>query len=159
MTTLHTSIFRTETRYFSGLYLVQRATLAEGNMMETLKKMSLKVKMLVLGAVALILGFVALRKLSIPPPEPDGTRETEIKLDAQKKEDELVKKVEEEAAARKTEADKAAKKAEKEAEKAAETKKVKLTREAKEKPNKFSKKVEKELGLKDKTKRPYKKRK
>ena len=127
--------------------------------METLKKMSLKVKMLILGAIALILGFVALRRLTIPPPVPDTAKETEIKLDAQKKTDELLKQAATEATKKKQEAEQTAKKATKEAEKAASDKKEKLTKEAKTKPNKFSKKVEKELGLKDKTKRPYKKRK
>ena len=133
--------------------------MAEGYIMETLKKMSLKVKMLFLGAIALVLGFVALRRITIPPPVPDTLKETEIKLGAEKKTEELVKQAEAEAAIQKQEAEQAAEKAKKEAEKTASDKKEKLTKEAKAKPGKFSKKVEKELGLKDKTKRPYKKRK
>jgi len=127
--------------------------------METLKKMSLKAKMLILGAVALVLGIFTFRRLTLPHIPVDTSKETEIKQQGNKQVDELVKQAEAEAAQKKQEAEQVAKKATKKAEKEASAKKEKLAKEAAEKPDKFSKKVEKELGLKDKTKRPYKKRK
>ena len=116
--------------------------------------------MLVLGAIALLTGIFIVRRCqcSIPPPT-DGTKETQIRQESIKQTEEFVKAVEAEASVRKQKARQEADEAEEAAEQQAKIEKKKLTKEAKEKPNQFSKKIEKELGLKKKTKREYKKRK
>ena len=128
--------------------------------MEFLKRVSFKVKMLAVGLAALLTGVFVVRRCqcSIPPPL-DETKETQIRQDSVKQTEEFVKAVEAEAAARKQKAQDEADEAEELAAEQAKAEKKKLTKEAKNKPNQFSKKIEKELGLKKKTKREYKKRK
>ena len=116
--------------------------------------------MLVLGLAALVTGIFFFRRCqcSIPPPA-DETKETEIRQKSAKEMEEFVKQVEAEAAARKQKAQEEADEAEEAALKEAKKEKKKLIKEAKKNPDKFSRKIQKELGLKKKTKSASKKRK
>lgn len=128
--------------------------------MEILKRMTLKVKLAVLGLVALLSGIFVIRRCqcSIPPPV-DETKETEIRKKSTKEMEEFVKQIEAEAALRKEKSQQEADEAEEAAKKEAKIEKKKLTKEAKKNPDTFSKKIQKELGLKKKTKSATKKRK
>jgi membrane protein involved in colicin uptake len=126
--------------------------------MEIVKQMTTKVKMTILGLIALVTGFLTVKKFATIPPPPDESKATEIKESSRQQIEQLVEQVEQEAAARKLEAEEEAEAAEREAVKESKAEEAKLAEQAKNKPEEFSKKIERELGLK-KSKRPYKKRK